>query len=67
MTEAQTAALARIKAVGTLYAYNGVSVATARALAARGLVTFTSHGVTSVVNHRTGRIRHTADWSVTAN
>jgi nicotinamide mononucleotide (NMN) deamidase PncC len=38
LSPAQTDALARIRRDGVLYPYNGVSVATVRALAARGLV-----------------------------
>jgi hypothetical protein len=41
MTTTQTAALDRINREGTLYAYNGVSIATVRALYRAGMVTLT--------------------------
>jgi hypothetical protein len=65
LTPAQTRALAAVKAAGRVYAYNGVTVATARALARLGLVTFHSHGVHVTTNYRTKRTRYTADWSIT--
>lgn len=66
ITPAQVRALAMIEAAGTVYAYDGVSVSTARALAARGLVTLTHLGVTSTHNRRSGRTHYTADWKVEA-
>lgn len=65
LTPAQTRALAAVKAAGRVYAYNGVTVATAHALAKRGLVVFHSHGVHATTSYRTKRTRYTADWSIT--
>jgi len=64
LTAAQTRALAAVRAAGTVYAYNGVSVTTAKALARLGLVTFTSHGVSASTSYRTKRTCYVADWSI---
>lgn len=65
LTPAQTRALAAVRAAGRVYAYNGVTVATAHALAKRGLVAFHSYGVRATTNYRTKRTRYIADWSIT--
>lgn len=65
LTKAQDKALAAVRTAGTVYAYNGVTVATARALARLGLVTFNWYGVHSTTSYRTKRTRWTADWSIT--
>lgn len=65
LSKAQEKALEAVKAAGTVYAYNGVTVATAHALARKGLVTFNWHGVSVTTNYRTKRTRYVADWSIT--
>ncbi len=65
LTDAQDRAMAAVRQAGTVYAYNGVTVSTAHALAQRGLVAFNWHGVSSATSYRTKRTRWTADWSIT--
>ncbi len=65
LTAAQKRALEQVAAEGTVYAYNGISISTAHALAARGLVKFTSRPV-STRTTRTGRTCFSSDWTITA-
>lgn len=65
MSRAQRVALARVRAEGTVYAYNGITIATARALAGANLVTFTDHGTQREQTKR-GRWVFTRNWSISA-
>lgn len=61
MTKTQTEALAKIKAAGTLYAYNGVSYATAKALHNMGLIKLTVF-ITRSYNSR-NVLKPSRDWT----
>jgi hypothetical protein len=64
VSPAQLAALAKVRADGTVYAYNGVTIATARALASMNVVVFTDHGTQRELTRR-GRWVLTRNWSIT--
>lgn len=64
LTEAQARALVKVKAEGTVYAYNGVSIATARKLESLGLVEFSHRKVVTWWNRRSGRNHSMADWAI---
>ncbi len=66
MTEAQAKALHQLQQDGTVYAYNGISYSTAKALAARGLATLNILGAQSRYNRRTGHVTVVHDWTLTA-
>ncbi len=65
LTDAQNRAMVAVREAGTVYAYNGISVATAHKLEQLGLVTFNWHGVSGLTSYRTKRTQWTADWSIT--
>lgn len=64
LTKAQRAALATLTADGAIYAYNGVSRATAGALVDRGLAQFETYEVHAWMNRRSGRNHSQADWKL---
>jgi hypothetical protein len=69
MTKAETEALAAIKAAGTLYPHNGVSITTVEALERKGLVAVTRRPPTrqyGTLGTQGGHGRMVANWSVTA-
>lgn len=65
LTKAQATALKMVQDTGRVYAYNGISIATARALERQGLVILHHHGVYETMSYRTKRVHYIADWSVT--
>lgn len=64
LTPTQTRALELIRREGTLYAYNGVSIATVRVLERLDLITVVESSVQTWTNRRSGRSHSQADWAV---
>lgn len=64
LTTAQRNALATLEAKGAIYAYNGVSSATAAALVRKGCAEFEHSGVSVWTNRRSGRNHSQADWKL---